>query len=68
MNRGSEELPAPPPIRSMASMRPRFMNRGSVVMRGAFMNPIIASMRPRFMNRGSGSDDQPLIDRELLLQ
>ena len=36
-----------------ASMRPRFMNRGSI---GAFSpNDVLAlaSMRPRFMNRGS---------------
>ena len=37
-----------------ASMRPRFMNRGSVVdMTAETMHRRVASMRPRFMNRGS---------------
>ena len=40
--------------RAPASMRPRFMNRGSQRpgSRGHFRRG--ASMRPRFMNRGSG--------------
>ena len=42
---------------SIASMRPRFMNRGSVVAAlGTLGNANIASMRPRFMNRGSAAD------------
>ena len=59
MNRGS-------PIRmgievesGRASMRPRFMNRGSSQGRGRSDIAIVASMRPRFMNRGS-DDDQLL--------
>ena len=36
-----------------ASMRPRFMNRGSVPVRSAQTRSEEASMRPRFMNRGS---------------
>ena len=54
MNRGSEVDARG--VRSAvlpASMRPRFMNRGS----GQAAHPIVdahpASMRPRFMNRGS---------------
>ena len=42
----------PAPLRE-ASMRPRFMNRGSVADRDAIDGAILASMRPRFMNRGS---------------
>ena len=36
-----------------ASMRPRFMNRGSTVLYTRPQTSAIASMRPRFMNRGS---------------
>ena len=36
-----------------ASMRPRFMNRGSAVSIRARAWRVVASMRPRFMNRGS---------------
>ena len=36
-----------------ASMRPRFMNRGSTVKRTYSFDSRAASMRPRFMNRGS---------------
>ena len=36
-----------------ASMRPRFMNRGSVGWGRETSRPTMASMRPRFMNRGS---------------
>ena len=39
--------------RRPASMRPRFMNRGSRMSRSAMGHRIPASMRPRFMNRGS---------------
>ena len=38
-----------------ASMRPRFMNRGSGVEQREVGAGRGASMRPRFMNRGSGS-------------
>ena len=36
-----------------ASMRPRFMNRGSKALLSRSAPRIVASMRPRFMNRGS---------------
>ena len=36
-----------------ASMRPRFMNRGSTLAQAALVDLSLASMRPRFMNRGS---------------
>ena len=39
-----------------ASMRPRFMNRGSVEEALAGATAASASMRPRFMNRGSDED------------
>ena len=53
MNRGSlalglESIPLP-----QASMRPRFMNRGSPKPEPEPPPPEPASMRPRFMNRGS---------------
>ena len=34
-------------------MRPRFMNRGSDIVRRNIPGIAITSMRPRFMNRGS---------------
>ena len=37
----------------LASMRPRFMNRGSDLHAGVRGRIDPASMRPRFMNRGS---------------
>ena len=40
----------------VASMRPRFMNRGSATRRVIYQRRINASMRPRFMNRGSHFD------------
>ena len=40
----------------LASMRPRFMNRGSQYAAVADSFRILASMRPRFMNRGSVPD------------
>jgi len=53
MNRGSvsgfRRLGCMPP----ASMRPRFMNRGSVPDAEDGLTNARASMRPRFMNRGS---------------
>ena len=39
----------------MASMRPRFMNRGSGLLPVNMVITMRASMRPRFMNRGSCS-------------
>ena len=39
----------------LASMRPRFMNRGSERAAEIAAEPVVASMRPRFMNRGSAS-------------
>ena len=54
MNRGSDaDLGDLLPALSHASMRPRFMNRGSIAdwLRGGI--DARASMRPRFMNRGS---------------
>ena len=57
MNRGSLDTNTSQITTTTASMRPRFMNRGSglgpMVVRGLD----VASMRPRFMNRGS-SDSQ----------
>ena len=40
-------------IEPLASMRPRFMNRGSPVVTRSLLEICQASMRPRFMNRGS---------------
>ena len=37
----------------VASMRPRFMNRGSRYLDDEWVPRATASMRPRFMNRGS---------------
>ena len=54
MNRGSNALARSLGSRQTASMRPRFMNRGS--LEGAEREQLrieVASMRPRFMNRGS---------------
>ena len=61
MNRGSaDDVVGPGLDQRPASMRPRFMNRGSTAR---LEHPLLkeqASMRPRFMNRGSvkrhGSD------------
>ena len=39
-----------------ASMRPRFMNRGSIAIVAIVGHNRTASMRPRFMNRGSRRD------------
>ena len=45
----------------LASMRPRFMNRGSRKIHKFHQMADLASMRPRFMNRGSQRlDDHPL--------
>ena len=40
---------------AVASMRPRFMNRGSVWTSFGRSGVPPASMRPRFMNRGSNN-------------
>ena len=54
MNRGSPEGPLQRnALGRLASMRPRFMNRGSVADRLHALERQQASMRPRFMNRGS---------------
>ena len=58
MNRGSAGDPTPDAAAAeSASMRPRFMNRGSFAGVLAGAREVGASMRPRFMNRGSGFDD-----------
>ena len=55
MNRGSDGKPLGRAAANPASMRPRFMNRGSTRNRRPRRGlPGSASMRPRFMNRGSG--------------
>ena len=41
-----------------ASMRPRFMNRGSALFTFRAHKDAPASMRPRFMNRGSTAPEQ----------
>ena len=54
MNRGSDSRERGPAVLDHASMRPRFMNRGSAVAAAeAKEKAENASMRPRFMNRGS---------------
>ena len=53
MNRGSDGPDGPPGSRGPASMRPRFMNRGSSLLALIDSGKFFASMRPRFMNRGS---------------
>ena len=44
---------------TVASMRPRFMNRGSRHSSNARWHKGHASMRPRFMNRGSSLTSRP---------
>ena len=54
MNRGSSARRRGGQHEHSASMRPRFMNRGSTLVRGLLIaDKLDASMRPRFMNRGS---------------
>ena len=54
MNRGSCWGLRSPFLLVLASMRPRFMNRGSAFMQRHYLTEKqVASMRPRFMNRGS---------------
>ena len=58
MNRGSRIGRRRAGLARVASMRPRFMNRGSDFgERGWERSPADASMRPRFMNRGSQTRD-----------
>ena len=57
MNRGSDQLPVIRMATVHASMRPRFMNRGSYIPLARSTVGSYASMRPRFMNRGSSSYD-----------
>ena len=56
MNRGSDQGVQRRDRRSAASMRPRFMNRGSHCLGMGLEEVMGASMRPRFMNRGSPVD------------
>ena len=54
MNRGSDKYREEDQQWRTASMRPRFMNRGSALDEAlTTVEQAIASMRPRFMNRGS---------------
>ena len=53
MNRGSGSQHASGGRGRDASMRPRFMNRGSRIEIDQVYARGVASMRPRFMNRGS---------------
>ena len=53
MNRGSMYVSRKLGISFDASMRPRFMNRGSRTAHLGHPLHVSASMRPRFMNRGS---------------
>ena len=63
MNRGSAGQDPARGAAAIASMRPRFMNRGSP--RSPESCPAVralASMRPRFMNRGSINADEGSLD------
>ena len=53
MNRGSVVALFNVVVEGYASMRPRFMNRGSQLGPEYLDKIMAASMRPRFMNRGS---------------
>ena len=53
MNRGSFFERSSSVSTGVASMRPRFMNRGSECRHIDVHHRLQASMRPRFMNRGS---------------
>ena len=53
MNRGSDRNRIQALSSFRASMRPRFMNRGSAPRDRVRRAASQASMRPRFMNRGS---------------
>ena len=66
MNRGSVDSMAEKAKRAVdASMRPRFMNRGSEDILSVLSESQQASMRPRFMNRGSVRVDASDEDRLL---
>ena len=58
MNRGSPAKTAVKRLYGLASMRPRFMNRGSAPWGYNEWQEVAASMRPRFMNRGSQGERQ----------
>ena len=60
MNRGSPSSAPNPYLTELASMRPRFMNRGSDIDRLDANGHCGASMRPRFMNRGSVASYMPM--------
>ena len=49
--------------KAVASMRPRFMNRGSAARAVGGVVEAAASMRPRFMNRGSAIEERLEGDR-----
>ena len=53
---------------AIASMRPRFMNRGSQLLPQLADRVRDASMRPRFMNRGSEQGNDALLPDGKLLQ
>ena len=60
MNRGSDIQEAVLVGNRVASMRPRFMNRGSQRHDLSERRLPAASMRPRFMNRGSNNASRPI--------
>ena len=67
MNRGSESPVVPRNVHPLdASMRPRFMNRGSIEVPVAKRAAAPASMRPRFMNRGSWYGGTDITDFKVL--
>ena len=68
MNRGSGLHPLVPHDLQAASMRPRFMNRGSHGRASQGRGIHAASMRPRFMNRGSRPPERELIYSYIRLQ
>ena len=69
MNRGSATIQRLEGEKAaLASMRPRFMNRGSYNHARECASFIVASMRPRFMNRGSHTALRGLGPDDLELQ
>ena len=68
MNRGRFSACQSSSDRFVASMRPRFMNRGSTYKQVRYALHLLASMRPRFMNRGSGGRMAATIHARLWLQ
>ena len=61
MNRGSVYRITVEGKKRLASMRPRFMNRGSPSEYNDGAIAMVASMRPRFMNRGSAVLSVPAV-------